>query len=77
MLSTIQFRTFFLVCSLKTENIKICKNIILPIVLYGCKHRGRKRWEAGEDRIMKSFIIFEVFMAVKTECVVCLGCCAA
>jgi hypothetical protein len=38
MLAIIRFRTFcLLVCCQKNLKIRICKTIILPVVLYGCE----------------------------------------
>jgi hypothetical protein len=36
----IEFRTFFFRLVSKNEKIKICRIIILPVVLYGCETEG-------------------------------------
>jgi hypothetical protein len=52
MLITVQSRTFCLLC--KNMKIRICKTIILPVVLYGCETWSLKLREEHRLRVSEN-----------------------
>jgi hypothetical protein len=68
MLATIQCRTFcLLICSLKTQKIKIYKIIILPVLLYGCQTFSLTLREEHSLRVFENRVLRRLFGLKRDE----------
>jgi hypothetical protein len=67
MLGNIQFRTFCLiVCCLKRK-IRIYKNIILPVVLFGCETWSLTLREEHKQRVFENRVLRRIYLLKKDE----------
>jgi hypothetical protein len=69
MLATVQIRTIFLSSRLLSKNIKIriYKNIILPLVLYGCETWSLILREEHRVRVFENWVLRRMFGSKRNE----------
>ena len=59
--------TFVFQIPIKDVKIKICRNIILPIVLYGCETWSPTFWEERRLRVCENRVLRRIFRLKQDE----------
>ena len=59
--------SFFFSLLSKNKKIKVCKNIILPVVLYGCENCLLTLWDESGLEVLENMVLRRIFVRKRVE----------